>query len=233
MVGWRLGATDIASLLLESAVVSNGVRAADGCGWGRARRRAPWRAERQPHTPLTDWWWLKESLLRASRLRVARRSAACQVEREPITPPTTWQVEDLPLFEHSGKLIVGSWPQNSNRPPLNQTLSLLHRGVLADSGWARHGGATHPADSSAGKALSRSHSPRICRLTNRTGTQEPPNPQPPQKSYAAPGPKAASTPRCTMPDQTRHPRCTMPEPNRNSASKLPVKSNGIQARARQ
>ena len=236
----RLGATDIASLLLESAVVSSGVRAADGCDWGRARRRAPWRAERQPHTPLTDWWWLKESLLRASRLRFARRgarceverktpypadrlvglkgvlprasrlrfvyaSAQCEVEREPRIPRIDQRVEDLPLFEHSGKLIVGSWPQNSNRPPPHQTRSLLHRGVLADSGRARHGGVTMPSDSSAGKALSRSHSPRICQLTNRTGTKEPPNPQPPQKSYAAPGPKAANTPRCTMPDQTRHP----------------------------
>ena len=43
-------------------------------------------------------------------------STACRVEKEPITPPIDWKLEDLPFFEHSGKLIVGSWPQNSNCP---------------------------------------------------------------------------------------------------------------------
>ena len=81
--------------------------------------RRPLRGGEETHAPADRLGWLKGFLLRASRPQFARRWAACQVEGEPSIRPTTWKVEDLPLFEHSGKLIVGSWPQNSNRPPLN------------------------------------------------------------------------------------------------------------------
>ncbi len=177
---------------------------------------------------------LKESLLRASRLLLVRRSAYCQVEGERKSPPITWQVEDLPLFEHSGKLIVGSWPQNSNRPPPHQTLSLLHRGVLADSGRARHGGAQKPADSSPSKALSRSHSQTASQRANRTGTQEPPplslhrsrTPRPARRQPAPPGARCQTTPgtpgaRCpTKPNIPGEP-CPL-TPGRCPASQAPA-----------